>query len=105
MIRRPPRSTLFPYTTLFRSLLLPNGHRALEGIDSEAASVNGGGAVRRANGYEHAGFTDFKAPEAANPGDPVNTAFIVELRADFPHFGQGHGIVRLVNEGKRRAIV
>src|SRR2546425_5191010 len=25
MIRRPPRSTLFPYTTLFRSLL-PEGH-------------------------------------------------------------------------------
>src|SRR3712207_8283283 len=23
MIRRPPRSTLFPYTTLFRSLLVP----------------------------------------------------------------------------------
>src|SRR2546430_4096979 len=29
MIRRPPRSTLFPYTTLFRSLLLlePGGRR------------------------------------------------------------------------------
>src|SRR5258705_9394640 len=25
MIRRPPRSTLFPYTTLFRSLRLPLG--------------------------------------------------------------------------------
>src|SRR6266571_6276359 len=25
MIRRPPRSTLFPYTTLFRSRRLPNG--------------------------------------------------------------------------------
>src|SRR2546423_10806976 len=25
MIRRPPRSTLFPYTTLFRSLLPPVG--------------------------------------------------------------------------------
>src|SRR5260370_8135109 len=25
MIRRPPRSTLFPYTTLFRSLLRPAG--------------------------------------------------------------------------------
>src|SRR5262249_58598152 len=25
MIRRPPRSTLFPYTTLFRSLLAPRG--------------------------------------------------------------------------------
>src|SRR3712207_8331314 len=25
MIRRPPRSTLFPYTTLFRSLQVPRG--------------------------------------------------------------------------------
>src|SRR5256884_7358239 len=25
MIRRPPRSTLFPYTTLFRSETLPDG--------------------------------------------------------------------------------
>src|SRR5258708_13152826 len=28
MIRRPPRSTLFPYTTLFRSLLLRLSERA-----------------------------------------------------------------------------
>src|SRR2546430_10779611 len=27
MIRRPPRSTLFPYTTLFRSTLLATPHR------------------------------------------------------------------------------
>src|SRR3989442_5704371 len=27
MIRRPPRSTLFPYTTLFRSALLTNNRR------------------------------------------------------------------------------
>src|SRR5688572_31746811 len=27
MIRRPPRSTLFPYTTLFRSLRIPSGRR------------------------------------------------------------------------------
>src|SRR2546427_5886823 len=26
MIRRPPRSTLFPYTTLFRSLLVGDDH-------------------------------------------------------------------------------
>src|SRR3712207_7734136 len=32
MIRRPPRSTLFPYTTLFRSqLALPARHLALAG--------------------------------------------------------------------------
>src|SRR3712207_8180510 len=30
MIRRPPRSTLFPYTTLFRSRRRPVGHVVLE---------------------------------------------------------------------------
>src|SRR3712207_7515371 len=29
MIRRPPRSTLFPYTTLFRS---PRGHGGVRGV-------------------------------------------------------------------------
>src|SRR2546426_7830679 len=29
MIRRPPRSTLFPYTTLFRSCVLTGGYEAL----------------------------------------------------------------------------
>src|SRR2546422_2191298 len=32
MIRRPPRSTLFPYTTLFRSLLL-DGDRGGDPLD------------------------------------------------------------------------
>src|SRR2546430_8041215 len=31
MIRRPPRSTLFPYTTLFRSALLEEGLRGAGG--------------------------------------------------------------------------
>src|SRR5690606_41773313 len=30
MIRRPPRATLFPYTTLFRSL----EHRGVEGVEA-----------------------------------------------------------------------
>src|SRR2546426_8713696 len=30
MIRRPPRSTLFPYTTLFRSVLLEREHAVKE---------------------------------------------------------------------------
>src|SRR5256886_14521519 len=32
MIRRPPRSTLFPYTTLFRSALIAFRARLLEGL-------------------------------------------------------------------------
>src|SRR3712207_8183292 len=43
MIRRPPRSTLFPYTTLFRSLLL----RVHPVQDAAAAR---GGRPRRARG-------------------------------------------------------
>src|SRR3712207_7113620 len=31
MIRRPPRSTLFPYTTLFRSYDTPHGRRVFSG--------------------------------------------------------------------------
>src|SRR2546429_6212327 len=44
MIRRPPRSTLFPYTTLFRS------QRRLEDDAGERGAVRAGGrdAVRRA---------------------------------------------------------
>jgi len=33
MIRRPPRSTLFPYTTLFRSAQVELAYVALERID------------------------------------------------------------------------
>src|SRR5438309_5839962 len=36
MIRRPPRSTLFPYTTLFRSRLADTRHRPR--IDRESAA-------------------------------------------------------------------
>src|SRR3712207_7006061 len=32
MMRRPPRSTLFPYTTLFRSGWLDVGHRQVQGV-------------------------------------------------------------------------
>src|SRR2546426_11415730 len=39
MIRRPPRSTLFPYTTLFRSLL-PPAEASEEGVPApETASL------------------------------------------------------------------
>src|SRR5260221_8881535 len=33
MIRRPPRSTLFPYTTLFRSALQRGAARGLQGLE------------------------------------------------------------------------
>src|SRR3712207_7633548 len=41
MIRRPPRSTLFPYTTLFRSVLrlVPEVHKLLGGRLEEDGAV------------------------------------------------------------------
>src|SRR2546427_7897446 len=42
MIRRPPRSTLFPYTTLFRSLLLGRGAGAAQdGLDAGQQLADG----------------------------------------------------------------
>src|SRR2546430_10881279 len=38
MIRRPPRSTLFPYTTLFRSLF--QGHHEVSGVEGRAPPEN-----------------------------------------------------------------
>src|SRR3712207_8479975 len=46
MIRRPPRSTLFPYTTLFRSLR-PRGPR-----DGQEGAPRQGGRGRRPGGVE-----------------------------------------------------
>src|SRR3989442_9764120 len=44
MIRRPPRSTLFPYTTLFRSALRTGraaGHRARHGAHRSVGGAEG----------------------------------------------------------------
>src|SRR2546422_3325275 len=41
MIRRPPRSTLFPYTTLFRSKLLETTNIKLASVASDVFGVSG----------------------------------------------------------------
>src|SRR3989454_10210978 len=53
MIRRPPRSTLFPYTTLFRSLGVPTlelQHEADVVPGVEILRVGSGGAAVRVDG-------------------------------------------------------
>src|SRR2546426_8961736 len=44
MIRRPPRSTLFPYTTLFRSLRVISSlwrRHMMSGLDNKVALITG----------------------------------------------------------------
>src|SRR5256885_13182490 len=67
MIRRPPRSTLFPYTTLFRSMRFrAPGRRALvAGVALAALTASGA----------HAAEADAAAPAKANQvGEVVVTA-------------------------------
>src|SRR3712207_7736043 len=63
MIRRPPRSTLFPYTTLFRSLLSGAIGADLLGRKREARIL--GGATAVTGGY----------PGAYTGGDRERTRF------------------------------
>src|SRR5258708_30797431 len=49
MIRRPPRSTLFPYTTLFRSTSVTNGTTYYYAV----TAVNTGGESPKSRSEEH----------------------------------------------------
>src|SRR3712207_9500636 len=52
MIRRPPRSTLFPYTTLFRSHVLHHVHGDQRGVVGADAAQRDGGDAADAAGQE-----------------------------------------------------
>src|SRR3712207_7241845 len=79
MIRRPPRSTLFPYTTLFRSEVacraqaeLPAGHddlrMALEASEMVGVIFGGGDPSRLGD------LVDFAVPPADAPRSEEHTS-------------------------------
>src|SRR2546423_9834883 len=70
MIRRPPRSTLFPYTTLFRSLnVIPTGSWTNTGsITQTGGTLNLDGKFTRPN------FSPYLRPNAAaRAAKPIGT--------------------------------
>src|SRR6267143_5851387 len=72
MIRRPPRSTLFPYTTLFRSCLSAVTHRVLDPHhDPALVLLDGHPAVRT---------TDIESGDAIALVDGVDAVEPVEAR-------------------------
>jgi len=94
-----------PDGAVFEVFFFPDGDGALESVNGEAASVEGGGAVGRADGDEDAGLADFEAAEAMDDDDAVNFIFFVELGGDLAHFCEGHGFVGFVVEIESGAIV
>src|SRR5574340_347922 len=81
MIRRPPRSTLFPYTTLFRSV------RGARGADTRQC---GGPLKRRSRSEEH-------TSELQSPKDLV-CRLLLEKKKKKEKTGTGH---RKINDRKR----
>src|SRR3712207_9242810 len=80
MIRRPPRSTLFPYTTLFRSTV-PSGHLGFPVVGSWADE---NAAVVRTNSKTTIETTELRLaldPKliASPPATPVGTP--IEVRS------------------------
>src|SRR3712207_7674357 len=74
MIRRPPRSTLFPYTTLFRSLLGfaldgDTSPASFAGIRLRAGQLAPGPPPR---GWEHGELSPLQTVAAAFGSEPVN---------------------------------
>src|SRR2546429_6416027 len=67
MIRRPPRSTLFPYTTLFRSLHARGDPRPDRGLLSAAQGISRAEAPVRP-GRAHRESLVPPLPQAVRPG-------------------------------------
>src|SRR2546422_2564913 len=65
MIRRPPRSTLFPYTTLFRSELGPHGIT----VNAIMAGVTDTPALRKIPGSDRM----IEMAQAKNPSGRLTT--------------------------------
>src|SRR3712207_6886845 len=75
MIRRPPRSTLFPYTTLFRSL-----SGTFDGVGGSArfnvprgVAVSSAGALYVSDGESHTIRAGFAPPNIESPLQAVAT--------------------------------
>src|SRR3712207_9263551 len=97
MIRRPPRSTLFPYTTLFRSLVV--GEENLARVETrgrrEGATPRGSGVVREVGGV--AGMAHDHVVPAGVAGRSGEDQHLLEL-AQWPRVVAGGGRQPTVGE-------
>src|SRR5260221_3764803 len=81
MIRRPPRSTLFPYTTLFRSRVATAPHlAALRWARRCQMTLNG--RLRKSSASEAPGSSPFKLPFKFQKADPIKKAGASEARSE-----------------------
>src|SRR2546427_7135823 len=88
MIRRPPRSTLFPYTTLFRSLRLPVVQRGFTDTDPAAEVLHGHSGLRF---FQHPDDLLFAKPTPFHGASPLVVLYPEKLSFGWTKFrGAGH---------------
>src|SRR3989454_8138584 len=80
MIRRPPRSTLFPYTTLFRSLFF--GHAAVKRFPKTAAFWKTLGATFDMKGQKDSSIWAYKQSLALDSNDMGSTLLVAKAIVD-----------------------
>src|SRR6267143_7285321 len=85
MIRRPPRSTLFPYTTLFRSL-----HPGTELLRVRLAGLRA--------------FAELRDPRLARPGELLLVLLQACSDAPLPGLPAGAELLRIVLAGVLRRL-
>src|SRR5256885_7329140 len=79
MIRRPPRSTLFPYTTLFRSgrLLMDNVDDVIDGKDTNEPPV----------------FIDYRHLDQVVPLEGAGRLFLVQVDRKSTRLNSSHLVI------------
>src|SRR2546427_12665980 len=101
MIRRPPRSTLFPYTTLFRSIFRPvalHGHTGFArrtGSGRQSRTCEASSVVVRTDGAELRRPADVAMMQATDFGNLHDPARVGEL--------DGPGVRRILVEREMSA--
>src|SRR6266446_6583851 len=93
-----------PCRAVAEKLLLPDRHGALERVNAEAAGIERGGAMRRADRDEYRGFADFEPPKPVNHRETTDGEFFAHLCTDLAHFGDGHCLVGFVLQVERCPI-
>src|SRR2546427_6425087 len=96
MIRRPPRSTLFPYTTLFRSVLEGENaiqrHRDLMGATDPAKAAKG--TIRKTYGT-HIEHKDRKSTRLNSSHSQISYAvFCLKKKKQKQTLGNGQNYLR-----------
>src|SRR2546425_7974975 len=81
MIRRPPRSTLFPYTTLFRSLERVMGERGIpvDALDDQIRVFEGVGEIAALIGVV---LADVGARDGPQPAEIAEVSGALDLRVN-----------------------